>query len=140
MNQQAQLSHRGQRIVIVHGLRTSSVRHAPAFHSIPAFELGRMTVNEMMVHSELPSELIKLPVFGQVVQMPAAPNIAREIVLASGLSVYTDAYSVNRVCATSFQAVVNVAESILAGIISIDIAGGLALVTSCAAAIVLESH
>ena len=48
------------------------------------------------------------------VQMPEAPNIAREIVLGTGLavSVSTDAYSVSRACATSFQAVANVTESI----------------------------
>ena len=31
---------------------------------------------------------------GQVVQMPEAPNIAREIVLGTGMNVHTDAYSV----------------------------------------------
>ncbi len=56
--------------------------------------------------------------------MPEAPNIAREIVLASGLGVQTDAYSVSRACATSFQAVANVAESLLAGTIQAGIAGG----------------
>ena len=35
-------------------------------------------------------------VFGQVVQMPEAPNIAREIVLGTGMNVSTDAYSVSR--------------------------------------------
>ncbi|MDA4825366.1 hypothetical protein NY464_15215, partial [Enterobacter kobei] len=50
-----------------------------------------------------------------VVQMPEAPNIAREIVLGTGMNVHTDAYSVSRACATSFQAVANVAESLMAG-------------------------
>jgi len=68
--------------------------------------------------------MIEQLVFGQVVQMPEAPNIAREIVLSSGLSVSTDAYSVSRACATSFQAVANVTESLLAGTISVGIAGG----------------
>jgi len=58
------------------------------------------------------------------VQMPEAPNIAREIVLSSGLGVHTDAYSVSRACATSFQAVANVAESLMAGTIDAGIAGG----------------
>ena len=35
--------------------------------------------------------------------MPEAPNIAREIVLGSQLSVHTDAYSVSRACATVFN-------------------------------------
>jgi hypothetical protein len=58
--------------------------------------------------------MIEQLVFGQVVQMPEAPNIAREIVLGTGMSVHTDAYSVSRACATSFQAVANVAESLMA--------------------------
>jgi acetyl-CoA acyltransferase len=48
--------------------------------------------------------------------MPEAPNIAREIVLGTGMNVHTDAYSVSRACATSFQAVANVAESLMAGL------------------------
>lgn len=124
MSQQARLSQPGERIVITHGLRTPFVRQATAFHGIPAVELGRMVVSELLVRSELPPEVIDLLVFGQVVQMPEAPNIAREIVLGSGMSVNTDAYSVSRACATSFQAVANAAESLLAGTAQVAIAGG----------------
>lgn len=56
--------------------------------------------------------------------MPEAPNIAREIVLGTGMNVHTDAYSVSRACATSFRAVANVAESLMAGTIRAGIAGG----------------
>ena len=40
------------------------------------------------------------------------------------MSVATDAYSVSRACATSFQSTVNVAESMLAGNITVGVAGG----------------
>lgn len=118
------LTRDGERIAITHGLRTPFLRQATGFHGIPAIELGRMVVSELMVRSELPADVIELLVFGQVVQMPEAPNIAREIVLSSGLNVNTDAYSVSRACATSFQAVANVAESLMAGTVSAAIAGG----------------
>ncbi|WP_380179543.1 acetyl-CoA C-acyltransferase FadI [Kalamiella sp. sgz302252] len=118
------LTRQGQRIAITHGLRTPFARQATALQEIPAIELGRMVVNELLVRSELPPEIIEQLVFGQVIQMPEAPNIAREIVLGAGLSVHTDAYSVSRACATSFQAVANVAESLLAGTIQAGIAGG----------------
>ncbi|MGK3141425.1 acetyl-CoA C-acyltransferase FadI [Pantoea sp. C2G6] len=118
------LTREGERIAITHGLRTPFLRQATGFHGIPAVELGRMVVSELMARSELPVEVIEQLVFGQVVQMPEAPNIAREIVLSSGLSVHTDAYSVSRACATSFQAVANLAESLLAGTVSAGIAGG----------------
>ncbi|MFD1804744.1 acetyl-CoA C-acyltransferase FadI [Mixta tenebrionis] len=118
------LTRQGDRIAITHGLRTPFARQATALHGIPAIELGRMVVSELMARSEIPAEIIEQLVFGQVIQMPEAPNIAREIVLSSGLNISTDAYSVSRACATSFQAVANLAESMLAGNVSAGIAGG----------------
>ncbi|KJV36039.1 acetyl-CoA C-acyltransferase FadI [Pantoea sp. SM3] len=118
------LTRQSERIAITHGLRTPFARQASDFHGISALELGRMVVSELMARSELSVDVIDQLVFGQVVQMPEAPNIAREIVLSSGLSVHTDAYSVSRACATSFQAVANVAESLMAGTIDAGIAGG----------------
>lgn len=118
------VTRQGDRIAIVSGLRTPFAKQATAFHGIPAIDLGNMVVSELLARSEISPEIIEQLVFGQVVQMPEAPNIAREIVLGTGMSVHTDAYSVSRACATSFQAVANVAESLLAGTIRAGIAGG----------------
>lgn len=118
------VTRHGDRIAFISGLRTPFARQATALRALPAVELGTMVVAELQVRSGLPAQEIQQLVFGQVVQMPAAPNIAREIVLAGGLSVHTDAYSVSRACATSFQAVANVAESLITGNISAGIAGG----------------
>lgn len=118
------VTRQGDRIAIVSGLRTPFARQATIFHGVPAIDLGKMVVGEMLARSEIPPEVIEQLVFGQVVQMPEAPNIAREIVLGTGMSVHTDAYSVSRACATSFQAVANVTESLLAGTIRAGIAGG----------------
>lgn len=118
------VTRQGDRIAIVSGLRTPFAKQATAFHGIPAIDLGNMVVSELLARSEISPEMIEQLVFGQVVQMPEAPNIAREIVLGTGMSVHTDAYSVSRACATSFQAVANVAESLLAGTIRAGIAGG----------------
>ncbi|WP_312924433.1 acetyl-CoA C-acyltransferase FadI [Atlantibacter hermannii] len=118
------LARPGDRIAIISGLRTPFARQATAFHGIPAVDLGKMVVSELLARSEIPPDVIEQLVFGQVVQMPEAPNIAREIVLGTGMNVHTDAYSVSRACATSFQAVANVAESLMAGTIRAGIAGG----------------
>ncbi|AQS36957.1 3-ketoacyl-CoA thiolase [Shewanella psychrophila] len=115
---------KGDRIAIVTGLRTPFAKQATAFHGVSALDMGKMVVNEMLSRSELDPKEIEQLVYGQVVQMPAAPNIAREIVLGTGMNVSTDAYSVSRACATSFQSTVNVAESIMTGNIDIGIAGG----------------
>ncbi|TPG63366.1 acetyl-CoA C-acyltransferase FadI [Ewingella americana] len=118
------VTREGDRIAIVDGLRTPFAKQATAYHGIPAVDLGKMVVSELLAKSGIDPKIIDQLVFGQVVQMPEAPNIAREIVLGTGMSVSTDAYSVSRACATSFQAVANVAESIISGTISIGIAGG----------------
>ncbi|WP_065188493.1 acetyl-CoA C-acyltransferase FadI [Shewanella woodyi] len=115
---------KGDRIAIVTGLRTPFAKQATAFHGVSALDMGKMVVNELLSRSELDPKEIQQLVYGQVVQMPAAPNIAREIVLGTGMDIATDAYSVTRACATSFQSTVNVAESIMTGNIDIGIAGG----------------
>jgi len=61
------LTRQGERIAITHGLRTPFARQASDFHGIPALELGRMVVSELMARSELPVEVIDQLVFGQVV-------------------------------------------------------------------------
>ncbi|MGO2457793.1 acetyl-CoA C-acyltransferase FadI [Vibrio casei] len=124
MSQQEVKTRNGDRIAIVSGLRTPFARQGTAFKEVPAVDLGKMVVSELLARTQIDPALIDQVVFGQVVQMPAAPNIAREIVLGTGMNVSTDAYSVTRACATSFQSAVNVAESIMAGTIEIGIAGG----------------
>src|SRR5207244_7724661 len=63
-------------------------------------------------------------VFGQVIPSVAAPNIAREIVLSTGMPRTVDAYSVSRACATSIQAMTDAANAIATGDCELAIAGG----------------
>jgi acetyl-CoA acyltransferase len=121
---QSVTARNGDRIAIVAGLRTPFAKMATYFHGVPAVDLGKMVVNEMLARNNLDPKLVEQLVYGQVVQMPEAPNIAREIVLGTGMNVHTDAYSVSRACATSFQSTVNIAESMMAGNIHVGIAGG----------------
>lgn len=118
------VTREGDRIAIVDGLRTPFAKQATAYHGIPAVDLGKIVVSELLAKSGIDPKHIDQLVFGQVVQMPEAPNIAREMVLGTGMNVSTDAYSVSRACATSFQAVANVAESIMSGMVQVGIAGG----------------
>lgn len=114
----------GDRIAVVAGLRTPFAKQATYFHGVPALDLGKMVVQELINRTSVDVTDIEQLVFGQVVQMPSAPNIAREIVLGTSLSVATDAYSVSRACATSFQATANIIEGMVAGNIEVGIAGG----------------
>lgn len=112
------------RVAIVAGLRTPFARQLTHYRGMNAIDLGKLVVNELMARTEIDPKLVEQIVYGQVITLPDAPNIAREIVLGTGMSVSTDAYSVSRACATSFQSAVSVAESIMAGTVSVGIAGG----------------
>lgn len=118
------LTVNGERIAFVAGIRTPFAKQATDFHGIPAVDLGKMVVQELVNKTGMEGDWVEQLVFGQVVQMPEAPNIAREIVLGTSLPVGTDAYSVSRACATSFQSAVNIAEAMVAGHIRGGIAGG----------------
>ncbi|MDT0594715.1 acetyl-CoA C-acyltransferase FadI [Glaciecola petra] len=123
-NKQLLKTHSGDRIAIVAGLRTPFAKMASYFHGVPAVDLAKMVVNELVIRHDLDPNWVEQVVYGQVVQMPEAPNIAREVVLGTGMSVHTDAYSVSRACATSFQSTANIAEAMVTGNISVGISGG----------------
>jgi acetyl-CoA acyltransferase len=118
------LSGTNGRVAIVDGLRTPFARQSTAYRETSALELGQRVTAELLARTGLDPALVDLVVYGQVLPSIAAPNIAREIVLGTGMSPRTDAWSVSRACATSFQATADVASSILLGNTSVGIAGG----------------
>ena len=69
---------------------TPFAKQSTAYQDIPAVDLGKMVVSELLIGNDIDPKLIDQVVFGQVVQMPAAPNIAREIVLGTGMDIATD--------------------------------------------------
>lgn len=113
-----------QRIAIVAGVRTPFAKQSTAYKSLSALDLGQAAVAELVARTALDPKAIQQVVYGQVLPSIAAPNIAREIVLATGLPRSIEAFSVSRACATGHQATVSVAEAIAAGVIEGGIAGG----------------
>ncbi|MCC6901219.1 MAG: acetyl-CoA C-acyltransferase FadI [Polyangiaceae bacterium] len=114
----------GRRVAIVSGLRTPFVKSGTAFREQSALDLGKHVVTELLQRSGLDPNRVEQLVYGQVVPSLVAPNIAREIVLGTGMPRGIEAYSVSRACATSYQSTVNVTEAILAGAIDCGVAGG----------------
>ena len=114
----------GKRVAIVAGLRTPFAKQWSAYREVSALDLANLVVSEMLQRIDLDPKEIQQVVYGQVVPSVEAPNIAREIVLATGMPKSIEAYSVSRACATSYQSAVNVAEAIMAGTIDTGVAGG----------------
>src|SRR5581483_10765193 len=105
----------GSRVAIVAGLRTPFAKQGTVYRGLSALDLGRMVVAELLQRAGIAPGEVEQVVYGQVVPSLTAPNIAREIVLGTGMPRDIDAYSVSRACATSYQSAVSVAEAILSG-------------------------
>jgi acetyl-CoA acyltransferase len=117
-------SNGDRRVAIVAGLRTPFAKQASAYRHLSALDLGKIVVAELLQRTGLDPSEVEQVVYGQVIPSLTVPNIAREIVLGTGMPRSIEAYSVSRACATSYQSTVNVAESIQAGVIDCGIAGG----------------
>ena len=113
-----------ERIAIVSGLRTPFAKQGTAYKDLSALDLGKIVVAELLARSELDPAEVEMCVYGQVVPSLSAPNIAREIVLGTGMPKDIQAYSVSRACATSFQSMTSAAEAMLAGQCAVAITGG----------------
>ncbi len=117
-------SNGDRRVAIVAGLRTPFAKQGSAYKHLSALELGKVVVAELLQRTGLEPSEVEQVVYGQVIPSLTVPNIAREIVLGTGMPRNIEAYSVARACATSYQSAVNVAEAIQAGVIDCGIAGG----------------
>ena len=113
-----------RRVAIVAGLRTPFAKQGTSFRNLSALELGKIVVAELLQRVALKPSEVEQVVYGQVIPSLKAPNVAREIVLGTGMPRNIEAFSVSRACATSYQSAVSVAEAIMAGAIECGIAGG----------------
>ena len=102
----------GGRIAIVAGVRTPFARMGTAFRDVNAVDLGAMAASEVLARMGLAPAEVEQAIFGMTIMKPEAPFIGREIVLASGMDPRTDAYSITRACATSFQTAASAADAI----------------------------
>ncbi|MDJ0953746.1 MAG: acetyl-CoA C-acyltransferase FadI [Acidimicrobiia bacterium] len=116
--------HYGRRVAIVGGLRTPFMKAGTKYRDLTTLDLGAAVTNELLHRSNLEPDQIDEVIAGAVVADVGAPNIAREIVMRCNMPASVDAYSVSRACATSTQAIVNGARSILFGEADVVIAGG----------------
>ncbi|HJL15836.1 MAG TPA: acetyl-CoA C-acyltransferase FadI [Sandaracinaceae bacterium LLY-WYZ-13_1] len=112
------------RVAIVAGLRTPFAKQATAYRDLSALDLGKTVVAELMARTGIDPHEVEQCVYGQVVPSLKAPNIAREIVLLTGMPKDIEAFSVSRACATSYQSTVSVAQAIETGTIDCGVAGG----------------
>lgn len=111
-------------VVIVEGIRTPYVKAGTDFKRLPAQELGRLVVREVLERSGIDPEIIDEVVIGNIAQPPEATNIARVIALKSGIPQRVPAFTVARNCASGMEAIAQAYLKIAAGMAEVIVAGG----------------
>ncbi len=110
--------------VIVSAVRTIAGRYGGSLSSFGAPELGAKVVEEAVKRAGIPGEEVDELVFGCGWQAGIGPNVARLATVNGGLPHEVPAYTINIRCASSLQATIQGAKSILTGDADTVVVGG----------------
>ena len=119
-----QASRPGRRVAIVAGVRTPFLKSGTAFRDVTAVALARHAARELLFRSEVDGREVDEVIFSQVVPSVLAPNVAREVSLLPQFLPSVPAYTLNRACDSSAQAIANAADQIALGHADTILAGG----------------
>jgi acetyl-CoA acetyltransferase family protein len=112
-------------IVFLSGVRTGFGTFGGTLRDTSATELGAIAARAALARAGVPAERVDHAVFGNVVQTSAdAIYLARHVALQAGCPVETPAVTVNRLCGSGFEAVINGAQQIRLGESRVVLAGG----------------
>ncbi len=114
-----------EKIVLSEPLRTAIGSFGGTLKDISAVDLGTTVVKEIMRRTSISSEDVDDCIMGNILGAGQGQNPARQISINSGLRVETPAITINRMCGSGLQSVVNAAQSIKSGDCGCVVAGGM---------------
>ena len=112
------------RVAVIRGVRTPFAKSGTHFARLTALDLGKMAVTELVERTGISPNEVQEVVFGNVIPSVKAPNIAREIVLGTGLPKKIPGYTVGKACASAMQAITAAGDMISRGYADTVVAGG----------------
>lgn len=112
-------------VVFLSGVRTGFGAFGGALRDRTATELGVLASKAAIERSGLPPERIGHVIFGNVVQTSSdAAYLGRHVGLRAGLPIEVPAVTVNRLCGSGFESIIQGAHRILLGEAEAVLAGG----------------
>lgn len=113
-----------KKIAILGGSRTPFAKAGTALAKYDSLELAKVNVEKTIQKLSLDDKEIDELVYGSVLLNPRYPNLAREIVLRTGLRKSLSAHFVSNNCITGLVAASFVRDSICSGRIRLGLTGG----------------
>src|SRR6266446_1709092 len=114
----------GRRVAVIAGCRTPFCKSGTVLKDARAVDMARFVARELLERTNLDGTDVNAVIFGQVVPSALVPNVAREVSLLPQFPKEIPAYSLNRACASSGQAVANAYDEIVLGDADVVLAGG----------------
>jgi acetyl-CoA acyltransferase len=111
-------------VVLMDGFRTPFAKAGTALATVPARELGRIAVTELLTRTGIDPGDVDEVILGNVAQPSDSANIARVVSLLSGIPERVPAITVQRNCASGMEAIAQAHERIAAGNADLIVAGG----------------
>jgi acetyl-CoA acetyltransferase family protein len=112
-------------IVILGGARTPFGKFGGAFKDVTATQLGVAAAKGALEATGAPADDIDQVVFGNVIQSSRdAAYLARHVALYAGLPISVPGVTLNRLCGSGFEAIVDAARMIKCGEAAMVLAGG----------------
>jgi acetyl-CoA acetyltransferase family protein len=111
-------------VVVVDGLRTPYSKAGTELKGLGAADLGRVVIAELLARTGFePGDLDEV-IVGNIAQPPDAVNVARVAALRAGVPDRVPAFTVNRLCGSGLQSIVDAHHMIAAGQAEAIVAGG----------------
>jgi len=102
-------------VVIVSGVRTPIGKFGGALKDLRAHKLAGIVMTEALKRAGVAGEDLDEVIAGDCVQCPDEANTARTAALAAGIPVEVPAYTIQKQCSSSMQALASARAQILAG-------------------------
>ena len=113
-----------ENIYIAGGVRTAIGKYGGSLKSVPAHQLAALVIRNALERAGVADEHVDEVILGEVRQSTEASNLARCALLEAGLPESVPGYTVNRLCASSMQAVFSGCQEIWCGQADVIVAGG----------------
>ncbi|HWU48213.1 MAG TPA: acetyl-CoA C-acetyltransferase [Humibacter sp.] len=111
-------------VVIVGGSRTPFGKVSGQFAALTAVQLGTAAIRGALARSGVAPEQVDAVLMGQVLQAGAGQNPARQSAVAAGVPWSVNSVTINKVCLSGLQAVIDAARLIRLGEAQVVVAGG----------------
>lgn len=119
-----------QETVLVAGARTPIGKLGGALASVGAADLGAHAIRAALHRSGVDASDVDAVVMGNVVQAGVGPNPARQAAVGAGIPMTTPAVTVNNLCLSGLQSVIDADRLIKSGDADIVVAGGMESMTN----------